>query len=768
MDNGQCSMGDPKDKRVELILQQLQQLPTLPAVAVRVLEVTGRDESSARAVVDLISSDQALTAKLLQLVHRADVGVRGEVNSVDRAVVLLGFDAVRSAVLAISVFQALQPDPSRPATRFNREEFWKHSLAVACCAELLAGALPEPAGGEAPAVEGSEAFVCGLLHDIGKVALDVMLPKSFDRIIEAADMLHGNIADLERTVVGLDHMVIGKRLAECWQLPVTLRECIWLHGQSPDALPATVKDVRLVNLITLADLLVREQHIGYSGNYTWPSFRSSLMQSLKLSEKAIERALHQLLRKTEQRANALGIGAASSGELYLSAISRANQELAQVSEQLALKNRRLAVRAKFFDALAQFHEDLRPDAPLAVVLRAIGQTAASVLQAAPVAAVSIQPGQQVAELVLMARDGECIATSVIDCPGRIAAPPAGDGPVLSTGDEMEWLTEGIGPRLSGSQRYWICLQMEGIVIGAVLWGASPGEAQRLSSQAQELAGLCGGWGLALRTAQIREESRTLSEQLAEANRRLQSAQNELLRSRTLASVGELAAGAAHEMNNPLAVISGRAQVLASQLSDPKLRHAAQTIFDQSHRLSQIISDLMDFAKPVPPQPVATDLAELLDRALYDAKQLMDPAERKIEMTMREVPAVLVDPQQVQAAFSQVLHNALRATDERNGRVAIHAAYDAFSGRVVVTVTDNGCGMDAETLKRAFDPFFSALPAGRRRGMGLAKALRWVEGSGGSIRLESRPQQGTRAMVLLPTPGPGASEGRNPTRKAARG
>src|SRR3954451_4650616 len=127
-------------KRVELILQQLEQLPTLPTVAIRVLEVIGNDLSSAREVVDLIESDQSLTARILELVHRADAGVRGDVTSVDRAVVLLGFEAVRSAVLALSVFQTLQGCPGKQG-HFEREEFWKHSLAVACSAELLAGEL---------------------------------------------------------------------------------------------------------------------------------------------------------------------------------------------------------------------------------------------------------------------------------------------------------------------------------------------------------------------------------------------------------------------------------------------------------------------------------------------------------------------------------------------------------------------------------------------------------------------------------------------------
>src|SRR5207237_10509897 len=119
---------------------QLDELPTLPAVAVKVLEVTGDETSSAKQVVELISSDQSLTARILQLVHRADQGVRGEVNSIERAVVLLGFEAVRSAVLAVPVFHTLGAAALSADNKghFGREAFWKHCVAVACCAELLA------------------------------------------------------------------------------------------------------------------------------------------------------------------------------------------------------------------------------------------------------------------------------------------------------------------------------------------------------------------------------------------------------------------------------------------------------------------------------------------------------------------------------------------------------------------------------------------------------------------------------------------------------
>jgi signal transduction histidine kinase len=159
---------------------------------------------------------------------------------------------------------------------------------------------------------------------------------------------------------------------------------------------------------------------------------------------------------------------------------------------------------------------------------------------------------------------------------------------------------------------------------------------------------------------------------------------------------------------------------------------------------------MDFAKPVPPKCEESDLADLVARALHDAKQHTDPADRTIELTMGDVPPVMVDPRQASAALTEVLDNALSATDPKKGHVAIHAAYDPYSSRVALTITDNGCGMDEETVKRAFDPFFSNKPAGRRRGLGLPKAMRWLESSGGTMRLESRPQQGTRTLILLPT------------------
>jgi len=472
-------------------------------------------------------------------------------------------------------------------------------------------------------------------------------------------------------------------------LPANARDCIWLHGQAPSALPATVARPRLVNLITLADILVREQHIGYSGNYLYTLPKQNLLDEIGVTAEQIDTVRVALIDDVERVSIALGVGQISTGALYQAALSRANKTIDRVQLELQVKNQKLALRARFFEALAGFQGEMRPDAPPQTAMRAIGQTAVKVLDVTSAAAFSLIPGQNFAEVLLFDSNGDVFESSLVDCPQRPSMPAVGEGPVLAAGPELEWLLSPISPRLAHEQRYWICLEADGGCIGGVVWGGVPGEATRLGPQVQEITAIAAGWSLALRTAQIRDEARTLAEQLAESNRKLQSAQAEILRSRTMITVGEMAAGAAHEMNNPLTVISGRSQLLASQLSDPKHKAAAHLIREQSHRLTDIITELMDFAKPTPPNAGETDLADLIDRALHEAKMQADTVDRTVEVTIGDVPKVVIDRDQVMAALMELFDNAFNATDPVKGHIAVNAAFDPFSRKVAVTISDNG-------------------------------------------------------------------------------
>src|SRR5690606_35106471 len=135
------------------------------------------------------------------------------ITTIERAVVMLGMETVRSALLSVEVYRALEPEGAPRAGVLDRSELWRHCLAVACASELIAERHRSALGPWKP----KEAFLAGLLHDLGKLVLDRVLPRAYARVVEIVDTRQADIADIERKVLGLDHHTAGKRLAEHWR-----------------------------------------------------------------------------------------------------------------------------------------------------------------------------------------------------------------------------------------------------------------------------------------------------------------------------------------------------------------------------------------------------------------------------------------------------------------------------------------------------------------------------------------------------------------------
>ena len=739
--------------RVDLILRQLDALPALPAVAAKVLDATGRDDADARRVTVLIESDPALTAHLLRVARRAGVAAR-EVTSVARAVVLLGLAEVRAAVLAQGVLKAL-PAAGDVGDGVRRADFWTHSLAVACASELLAARVARRGVYLRRETDPAEAFTCGLLHDLGKLALHAVLPKSYARIVAAAETARGDISDLERQVVGVDHATAGRRLAEKWALPPVVRDAIWLHNQHPDALPEqAARHAPLVNVVTLADSLVRRLHIGYSGNYAPGVATAVLLERLGLGAADLADVGGQLVDAMTPRAAMLGLSDADAAALHHNALNRAGEAAlaAGAGRQNAAAKAALpkVSQGDAFVALGTLRHELHPGTGVREVLEAIARSAVDALGVASVAAVSLPPERAGADVLVADANGvRAVVSAAGDDPDdrfRARKPAVSNGPRVAGGD-LAWLVRLVAAHLPGDAHAWLCLEADGECVGGVLMaGGNP---------AGDFGAVAAGWSLALRLAQSREAAADVADQLAQVNRRLGDAQERIARDRALVAVAELAAGAAHEMNNPLMVISGRSQLLFHALTNPRDKQAALTIHSNAGRLSEMISELMRFAKPsaaaVTDAPVSTLIAESL--ALVE--RLPERAGRRIELDVADLPPVRVDVNQVARAVSNLLENALQATAQDHGEVEVRAALDLTATNLLLTVADAGPGMDEATLRHAGEPFFSKKDAGRRRGMGLALATRLIESNGGSLRLESTPGHGTRAVVRLPLARPQA-------------
>ncbi|MBI1335598.1 MAG: HDOD domain-containing protein [Phycisphaera sp.] len=755
---------DPSQaSHVELILRRLDSLPTLPAVATRLLSLTSSDDSHARDVIELVKSDQALTAKLLMLCRHADMGIREEVTTIDRAVVLLGFNAVRNAVLSIKVIESLQgaqrrrstdvldadnqtpqTSESEGATFRGRAGFWRHSLAVGIACEKIARLHPEMR--ELPP---SEAFVCGLLHDIGKVALDYLLPKAYARVVELTDLNRGQIAEFERRVIGIDHHTVGKRLAEQWQLPQRVLDSIWLHG-SPYATLPNVEHRRMIALVTLADLIVRRQHLGYSGNHEIAQSVTRVALDAGFNPNKVEQAAATIHEELEKRSQAMGLDAPPSRELYLSSIEQANLTLGRLNAALERRSRVAHRLQDVVKTVASFTATWQPGRTVRDAVDAVARGAATLLGEGFLAVIHQTPvlqGPAQWTLCLYDSHGQPTRSESLDSPplvGRLDQLDPDSGTSLSLHAILPWAADYLGESVDIRKVRTLPLRSESGLAAVLL------HDQELALTPRELEPISMLWSTAILEAQRHDEARRIGEQLAQANRALAQAQDELLHSRSMARLGEMAAGAAHEMNNPLAVISGRSQLLTMTLhpgSDP--HKAATTIYEQAHRLSDLITSLRMFADPPPVERQQTDLHALLDQTLRSVKGSLTFRDQDKDMSLTvktELPTAWVDGPKIAAALTEVLHNAIQS---QANHVRVVAQCDSTDNLLIVRVTDDGVGMDEHTLEHAFDPFYSAKSAGRRMGMGLPRARQHLAAHNGRIDLRSTPGEGTTATLVIP-------------------
>ena len=219
----------------------------------------------------------------------------------------------------------------------------------------------------------------------------------------------------------------------------------------------------------------------------------------------------------------------------------------------------------------------------------------------------------------------------------------------------------------------------------------------------------------------------------------------------LEAMRELAYGAGHEINNPLANIATRAQALLLEEADPERRRRLSTIVDQSFRARDMIGGLMLFARPPKPQRELVDLGGIIAAVIESVRGQAAARGGRFEYSPPPVPlSVFVDRVHIEEAIRVVVVNALEAV-AAGGRVVLEATRrpPEAGGGCEVTVADDGRGMSFEAARRAFDPFYSGREAGRGAGLGLSKAWRLVEASGGTVLLESRPGHGTRVSVVLP-------------------
>jgi putative nucleotidyltransferase with HDIG domain len=244
------------------------------------LQMIDSRRTSADTLARLISTDQALTARLLKLANSAYYGYQREISTVNMAIVILGFNTVKDMGLWLSVFDAFKN--STAATGFDPVKFWEHSAACGVASKMLAKASASRHTGE--------AFVAGLLHDMGKMILNQYFEPELVEVMRMTREEEISLDDAEIEVLGVTHGRVGAWLAEKWNLPAIISDTVMYHHEPWNA----ELDKTFVALITAADILCHQTGSGSSGRKDCPKYDDRLWNifasaSMPIDETDLER-----------------------------------------------------------------------------------------------------------------------------------------------------------------------------------------------------------------------------------------------------------------------------------------------------------------------------------------------------------------------------------------------------------------------------------------------------------------------------------------------
>jgi HD-like signal output (HDOD) protein len=257
--------------------KKLADLPPLPTVVTKIMETVNDPNTSAEDLNRLISLDQGLSSKVLRIVNSAYYGFPKRISTLTHAVVILGYNTVRNLVLGVSAFGML--GGKGHAAGLDRGKFWSHSIAAAVASSAVAKAKKPK---NRAVLE--EAFIAGLLHDFGKLFLDCYFPVQYAVTLAYAQKQNIPLIEAEKTVLGIDHAFVGKRVGEQWNFPASLVASLGQHHYPME----TSEHFESAAVAQVADFLAWRGNMGISDKLPMPELTPRVAEWLAMTEEELD------------------------------------------------------------------------------------------------------------------------------------------------------------------------------------------------------------------------------------------------------------------------------------------------------------------------------------------------------------------------------------------------------------------------------------------------------------------------------------------------
>ncbi|WP_321491981.1 HDOD domain-containing protein [uncultured Desulfobacter sp.] len=238
---------------------KIRDLPSLPTIVTKVNEMLNDPNTTNESLSRVIEKDQAIVFKMLQLVNSVFFGLREKISTTNEAAIILGFDAIRNIVLSLSTLNLLDHLLKQKSNdHFKATSFWRHSIGVAVLSRYLAG--------EAMIGDPEKCFVCGLLHDMGKLLLAHYFPDDFIQVIEHARQEGLSYLDAEKTVLPACHPEIGYFIVKKWEMPTHLANTIFSHHNIQPGATCFNESI----IVNTADGIINSYYADFLNNNTSP------------------------------------------------------------------------------------------------------------------------------------------------------------------------------------------------------------------------------------------------------------------------------------------------------------------------------------------------------------------------------------------------------------------------------------------------------------------------------------------------------------------
>jgi len=259
------------------LIKNLETLPSISTSLSRIMKILDDPRSSAKNLTEALRLDQSITSKLLKMVNSVYFGFPRRIDALDQAVTILGYRSIRNLVMITTIFEEM--DRQYRKTSLDREAFWLHAVGCGVASKMIAQ--------KTETADSEEAFLAGLLHDIGKVFLDAFLHEEYQEVLGRAGNDGLLIHEAEKKYLGASHAEFGGWLADEWNLPLNLAAAINFHHD-----PTRNRDhYALVCLVHIGDILAQALEIGNGGQELLPAIDHQAWASLHLTPALLEQIL---------------------------------------------------------------------------------------------------------------------------------------------------------------------------------------------------------------------------------------------------------------------------------------------------------------------------------------------------------------------------------------------------------------------------------------------------------------------------------------------